>query len=117
MFVLFFSWALPVLSKLPAAHACWMTCDWLSAQGKAVLGLELLAALAEEGDCLDRRRRTALLPLLARRSPEVFGLLSQALSGHLTAGRNPAPCSHILTCMLPSVPLQRSSRPGALSSL
>jgi hypothetical protein len=58
-------------------------------QGRTGLGLELLTALAEEGDALDRRRRTALVPLLVRRSPEVFGLLSQILSGQLTAGKDP----------------------------
>lgn len=49
-------------------------------QGRAQTGFELLTALAEEGDNLERRRRTALLSVLIRRSCDVFTLLTRGLS-------------------------------------
>lgn len=47
------------------------------------LALELLTALAEEGSALERKRHTAVMPILVRRSAEVLALVSGALSGKL----------------------------------
>ena len=54
-------------------HAC--------AQGRAALALGLLTAVAEEGSALERKRHTAVMPILVRRSAEVLSLVSTALSG------------------------------------
>jgi hypothetical protein len=72
----------------------------LHSQGKVETSFYLLTALAEEGDVLERRRRTALLPALMRRSRDVFGLLETILAApqigqHLEA---------ILCCKYPSMP-------------
>ena len=52
-------------------------------QGRIAQGLELLTALAEEGDALERRRRNILLLLLIRRSPDVLQLLGSVLSAQM----------------------------------
>ncbi|CAL8466105.1 g5641 [Coccomyxa elongata] len=70
----------------------------IASTGGVRLGLDVLKALAEEGDGLERRRRNALLPVLIRRCPEVCGLVGQALSGKLTAGLG-VPYEHALGCL------------------
>jgi hypothetical protein len=69
-------------------HACMHAC----AQGRVGLALELLTALGEECCALERKRRTAVMPILVRRSAEVLGLVSGALTGKLGPGDDASLC-------------------------
>lgn len=58
-------------------------------------GVELLAALAEEGDALGPSRRGAAVAALAQRAPEVLALVG-ALASEPGDQKHPSECSSVL---------------------